>query len=120
LNCLQRSSALYQELGDAWSQAGALTWAGEYANRLGDYELALHFHQQAERLSRLAGNPRRLGEVLRFLGTDHLIHGPWETGARLMDEAVSCYRSIGDKGSLAYAEMMIGLSMAWTGGSRSL
>jgi DNA-binding SARP family transcriptional activator/predicted ATPase/tetratricopeptide (TPR) repeat protein len=115
LDCLQHSATLYQSLGDIWSQAGVLCWAGEYANRLGDYELALNLHQQAETLSRSADDPRRLGEVLKSLGYDHLIYGPWEAGARLMEEAALCIRSVGDLGSQASADLHLAVSLGWMG-----
>ncbi len=115
LDYLQKSATLYQALGDPWSQAGALRWAGEYANRLGNYELALNLHQQAEMMSRLAGDPRRLAEVVRFLGYDYLIHGPWETGARLMEDAAEIYRRLGDLGSQAQAELHLGVTLGWIG-----
>jgi tetratricopeptide (TPR) repeat protein len=114
-DCLKQSVAFYQALDDAWSQAEALSWAGEYANRLGDYELALSLHQQAETLSRSTGDPRQLANSLKFLGYDHLIHGTWETGARLMEEAATWYRSIGDKGSQASADLLIGATSGWIG-----
>jgi tetratricopeptide (TPR) repeat protein len=115
LDYLQKSAALYHALGDPWSQAGALRWAGEYANRMGDYELALNLHQQAETMGRLAGDPRRLAEVLRFLGYDYLIHGPWETGVRLMEDSADLYGRLGDLGSLAQAELHFGITLAWIG-----
>ncbi len=115
LDYLNKSAAIYQQLGDAWSQAWVLGWAGEYANRLGNYALAQDLHQQAVELSRTTGDPRRLADSLKFLGYDHLINGPWQTGFSYMEEASSYYRSVGDLSSLAYGEILQGTSLGWIG-----
>jgi tetratricopeptide (TPR) repeat protein len=115
LDYLNKSAAIYQQLGDAWSQAWVLSWAGEYANRLGNYSLALDLHQQAVALSRSAGDPRRSADALKFLGYDYLINGPWQAGYQYMQEAASYYRDVGDLSSLAYSEIILGASLGWTG-----
>jgi tetratricopeptide (TPR) repeat protein len=115
LNCLQRSAALFQTLGDPWRQAGALGSMGEITNRLGDHILGLEIHQQALALSRAEGEPSRMAEAMMSLASDQLFYRSWETGARLMEEAAVYYRSVGDLGSQAYGEHHLSVSLAWTG-----
>ena len=115
LACHQRSAALFQALSDPWWQALSLSWGGELANRLGDRELAIAMHQQAIELSRVIGEPHLLARTLMNTAYDNLIHWNWETGARLMEEAASWFRRIGDLGSLANAELHLAISWGWTG-----
>jgi DNA-binding SARP family transcriptional activator/predicted ATPase len=111
----QRSAALFAALGDPWWQATSLTWGGELANRLGDRDLAIAMHQQAMELGRLIGEPHLLARSLMNFAYDQLIHWNWENGARLMEESTRWYRSIGDLGSQANAELHLAISWGWIG-----
>ena len=71
---------------------------GELAYRLGEQSLGLAFLQEAVALSRAVGEPRQLAEALHLLATRTLILGQWETGVRLIEEAMDCYRAAGDPG----------------------
>ncbi|MFZ2097085.1 MAG: BTAD domain-containing putative transcriptional regulator [Anaerolineales bacterium] len=115
IDCFQHSAELFETLGDAWWQSVVLSWAGELMNRMGNRILALELHQEAMALSRSAGEPRVQARSLMNLAYDHLIHWEWETGARLMQEAAGWFRSVGDLGSLATAELHLGVSLGWAG-----
>jgi DNA-binding SARP family transcriptional activator/predicted ATPase len=115
LACHQRSAELFQRLYDPWWQALSLTWGGELANRLGDRDLAIAMHQKTMELSRAVGEPHLLARSLMNLAYDQLIHWDWQAGAKLMEEATSWYRSIGDLGSLASAELHYAISHTWCG-----
>ena len=115
LDYFRHSVELFQAVGDAWWQALVLTWAGEITNRMGNRILGLELHQQAVALSRLAGEPRLMARALTNYAYDYLICGPWETGTKLMEEAMGWYRSVGDLGSQASGELHLGVSYGWTG-----
>jgi tetratricopeptide (TPR) repeat protein len=115
LACHQRSAELFQQLHDPWWQASSLTWGGEVANRLGDRDLAIAMHQQTMELSRAVGEPHLLARSLMNYAYDQLIYWDWQTGARLMEEAASWYRSIGDLGSQASGELHYAVSLTWCG-----
>jgi DNA-binding SARP family transcriptional activator/predicted ATPase len=101
----QRSAELFQALGDQWWQATTLSWGGELANRLGDRDLAITMHQRAMELSRAVGEPHLLARTLMNFAYDQIIHWNWKIGAKLMEEAAIWFRSSGDLGSMANADL---------------
>jgi predicted ATPase len=115
LDCFTYSAELFQSLGDTWWQAVVMSWAGELVNRLGDRCRSKTLLEKAVLLSREAGEPRRLAYSLTMLAYHQLIFGPWEIGVKSMEEAASWYRSVGDLGSQANANLNLGMSLGWAG-----
>jgi tetratricopeptide (TPR) repeat protein len=109
------SASIYQDLCDPWWQALELAWAGELVNRLGDNLRSKKLLEKAVALSQEAGEPRRLAYCLSILAYYQLIYEKWEIGFELMKEAAYLSMSIGDMSSQATCELLLGVSLGWTG-----
>ena len=109
LECYQRASALYQDLGEDWRQAGLLVWAGEFAMRLGDPALALSSQQEALRLARHLGEPGLLLHCLRQSTYLYSALNQFENFHRLMQETVTVLESVDELPLRAYAQMHLGM-----------
>ena len=115
LECYQRGIALYQDLGDAWRQAGMLVWAGEYAMRLGDPALALSSQQEALRLARQVGEPSLLLHAFRQTTYLYFILNQYELARQLMDETGAYLETVPELPLRATAQMHLGAQIVWVG-----
>jgi tetratricopeptide (TPR) repeat protein len=115
LACYQRGIALYQDLADAWRQAGMLVWAGEYAMRLGDPALALASQQEALHLARQLGEPGLLLHCLRQSTYLYSALNQFENFYRLMQETVIVLERVAELPLRAYAQMHLGMQFNHVG-----
>jgi non-specific serine/threonine protein kinase len=96
------------ESADASMQAKALTEAGTFAWRRGDYEQAIAFHREALTLYRELGDEHGVAFALMCLGSQEVEKGDLDRAFPLYEEALSISRRIGDKRTSAFTLANLG------------
>ncbi|MDQ4127773.1 MAG: tetratricopeptide repeat protein, partial [Actinomycetota bacterium] len=90
------------------ARADALTEAGMFAWRQGEYEKAAALHEEALALHRELGDERGIGFALNSLGAQELEKGDYERAEQLFEEALSLSRELGDRRTVGYALRNLG------------
>jgi DNA-binding SARP family transcriptional activator/predicted ATPase len=112
---LQRSAALWQEVGNLWGQSSALMYAGEIVWSMGNPSLARELENKSLELSREIGDPHLIAHALMHLAYNHLFYGPWETGLQQMQESAEWYKVAGNFMSKALGEVHLAVAIGWSG-----
>lgn len=94
---LERSLALFRDLGDSPGIAGSLLVPGQMAIFRGEYERAKALLEESLALYRALGDDWDAAHVLNFLGIIPLAQGDFEGAAHRFAEGLSVSRRVGDR-----------------------
>jgi non-specific serine/threonine protein kinase len=101
LSLLEKSLAIYRDLGDERGTANMLMQVGWARMRAGAYEAAEHDLREGLNTMRLLGEPRRTAQALGGLGELAIRRGRLDEAEELLSESVDLYWSTGDRWGIA-------------------
>jgi tetratricopeptide (TPR) repeat protein len=108
----QRSLAIWRELGDRKSVAGALSNLGNIVELQGNIEMAETLQEEALAVAREIGEPLRIALALNNLALVAWNKGDRTRAARLLEESVALKRREGNRAGLATSLNNLGSLLA--------
>jgi tetratricopeptide (TPR) repeat protein len=106
---LDRSLALFRELGDPSGSAGVLGSLGDVARGQGDYTAARALYGESLALSRELGDKWGIASALGHLGVVARVQGDYATARALDEQSLALQRELGDKQGVAYSLGNLGI-----------
>ena len=92
MNLLKESLDVWRTVGDTKGIASALIGLGMGAQKLGDYEEAITYHEESLSLLREEGNAAGIALTLSSLGLTLFYHGNHERARVLYEESLALFR----------------------------
>ncbi|MBI5959117.1 MAG: AAA family ATPase [Chloroflexi bacterium] len=102
-----QSLALYEETGDAWGQAFALSWLGNLAD---DDEESMHLHERSLALFQSINSQWGIAFATPLVGFSALSLGDFQRGLRLGHESVARCQEIGIRWAVAMSYQVLGVA----------
>jgi tetratricopeptide (TPR) repeat protein len=112
---LERSLALYRELGDRWSTAEVLVCLSRVNGLTGDHGAAKRNLEESQAIYRDLGDAAGLARSVLSLGGVNLALGRLELGERLAREGLTVGQELGDRDLTAHAKSLLGAVNALAG-----
>ena len=97
LPVFEQALELYREVGDRSGEAITLGLIGNCHKRLGDYPLALDYHDRALTLKRELGDRREEGRTLSHIGLVYWEMGDYAMATDHLDASIAIANEIGDQ-----------------------
>ena len=112
---IDRSLALYRELGDKRGVSLSLTMLGYVALTLGDYDRVKVLGQEGLNLAREVGDKWVSSFSLCLLGIVAMDRGDYERATELYQESLDLAREVGDTGNIALSLEFLGVVARYQG-----
>jgi len=112
---LQKSLALYRELGDDWHISSVLSILGNLARLRGAYEDAKRTHEEALEIRQGYGSRSEIAQTLSELSHVANNQGEYLKAERLERKAYEIYQAEGGWHSSVAGHMSLGITLIWSG-----